>query len=270
MKKKQIKIKYVLLIIYFIILLIPIYWMLNISFKPNIETQSKITYIPETFTLESYIKIFNSSQWRQTFLQTFAYVILNVGIVLVVSLPAAYAFSRYNFFAKNHLFFWLLTNRMAPGAAFTLPIFILFSILGLVDNIFGVALAHCLFNIPLSIWILEGFISGIPKQIDETAFIDGHNFISFFSKIFLPLIAPGIGVTAFFAFMFSWVELLFSSVLTSVKVKPIAATLSQSLSAAGWDWGVIAGAGILTMIPGIVVIYFVRNYMVKGFSLGRV
>jgi glycerol transport system permease protein len=189
---------------------------------------------------------------------------------MLVSIPAAYAFSRHDFWAKNHLFFWLLTNRMAPGAAFALPIFILFSELRLTDNVLGVSLAHCMFNVPLAIWILEGFMSSIPKQIDETAFIDGYGFLGFFRKIFLPLIAPGLGVTAFFSFMFSWVELLLSTTLTSVKVKPIAATLSISLSAAGWDWGVIAAAGVLTMIPGAIVIYFVRDYMVKGFSLGRV
>ena len=262
--------KYLVLVIYLSLLLIPIYWMLNISLKPNLETQTKITYIPETLTFESYGKIFGSNQWRLTFLQTFAYVLLNVGIVMLVSIPAAYAFSRHDFWAKNHLFFWLLTNRMAPGAAFALPIFILFSELRLTDNVLGVSLAHCMFNVPLAIWILEGFMSSIPKQIDETAFIDGYGFLGFFRKIFLPLIAPGLGVTAFFSFMFSWVELLLSTTLTSVKVKPIAVTLSMSLSAAGWDWGVIAGAGVLTMIPGAVVIYFVRDYMVKGFSLGRV
>ncbi len=85
------------------------------------------------------------------------------------------------------------------------------------------ALAHCLFNMPLAVWILEGFMSGVPKEIDETAYIDGYSFPRFFMKIFMPMIAAGIGVACFFCFMFSWVELLLAKTLTSVAAKPIAA-----------------------------------------------
>src|SRR3546814_8809845 len=88
---------------------------------------------------------------------------------------AAYAFSRYRFLGDKHLFFWLLTNRMAPPAVFALPFLQLYSALGLFDTHLAVALAHCLFNIPLAVWILEGFISGVPKEIDETAYLDGRS-----------------------------------------------------------------------------------------------
>jgi glycerol transport system permease protein len=89
-------------------------------------------------------------------------------------------------------------------------------------------------------------------------------------RIFIPLIRSGIGVTAFFCFMFSWVELLLARTLTSVEAKPIAATMTRTVSAAGMDWGVLAAAGVLTIIPGAIVIGFVRNYIAKGFALGRV
>jgi len=111
---------------------------------------------------------------------------------------------------------------------------------------------------------------GVPKEIDETAYIDGYSFPAFFIKIFMPLIASGIGVAAFFCFMFSWVELLLSRTLTSVDAKPIAATMTRTVGAAGVDWGVLAAAGMLTIVPGALVIYFVRNYIAKGFALGRV
>ncbi len=157
-----------------------------------------LTFFPANFTVSNYIKIFTDPQWQRSFLQTISYVLLNVAISLVVSIPAAYVFSRRNFKAKPHLFFWLLTNRMAPAAAFLVPFFILFSELNLMDTVIGVALAHCLFNVPLSIWILEGFMSGVPKQIDETAFVDGYGFFRFFFKIFYPLISQGVTVSAFF------------------------------------------------------------------------
>ena len=111
----------------------------------------------------------------------------------------------------------------------------------------AVALAHCLFNVPLAVWILEGFMSGVPREIDETAYIDGYSFPKFFVKIFIPLIRSGIGVTAFFCFMFSWVELLLSRTLTSVNAKPIAATMTRTVSASGLDWGVLAAAGVLAL-----------------------
>jgi len=168
------------------------------------------------------------------------------------------------------MFFWLLTNRMAPPAVFALPFFQLYSSFGLFDTQLAVAFAHCLFNIPLAVWIMEGFISGVPKELDETAYVDGYSFPKFFFKIFIPNIKAGIGITAFFCFMFSWVELLLAKTLTAVEAKPIAATMTRTASTSGYELGLLAAAGVLTIIPGAIVIYFVRNYIAKGFALGRV
>ncbi len=112
--------------------------------------------------------------------------------------------------------------------------------------------------------------SAVPKELDETAYLDGYSFWRFFLKIFLPIIAAGIGVVAFFCFMYSWVELLFAKTLTSVAAKPIAATMTRTASTAGYELGLLAAAGTLTIIPGAFVIYFVRHYIAKGFALGRV
>ncbi|MEM6282793.1 MAG: carbohydrate ABC transporter permease [Chloroflexota bacterium] len=256
--------------IYFIFLSAPILWMLSMSFKTNAEILSQRSLIPRTFTLQNYITIFSEPAWLSAFGTTLFYVSINTIVTLLVALPAAYAFSRYQFRGDNHLFFWLLTNRMAPGAVFLLPYVELYSSINLYDTPYAVALAHTLFSVPLAIWILEGFMSGIPKAIDETAYVDGYTFWHFFRKIFMPLIGPGIGVAAFFSFLFSWVELLMARTLTASVSKPIVVQLSRSLGADGWDWGVIAAAGILMIIPGALLIYFVRNYLAKGFALGRV
>ena len=155
--------------------------------------------------------IFTDVSWYSGYINSMIYVVMNTVISVVVALPAAYAFSRYRFLGDKHLFFWLLTNRMAPPAVFALPFFQLYSSIGLFDTHIAVALAHCLFNIPLAVWILEGFMSGVPKELDETAFVDGYPFWRFFVRIFVPTIASGIGVAAFFCFMFSWVELLLAN-----------------------------------------------------------
>ena len=159
---------------------------------------------------------------------------------------------------------------MAPPAVFVLPFFQLYFAVGLFDTHIAVALSHCLYNIPLAVWILEGFMSGVPKELDETAYIDGYSFPQFFFKIFIPAIAAGIGVAAFFCFMFSWVELLLAKTLTAVNAKPIAATMTRTVSTAGYELGLLSAAGTLTIVPGAFVIYFVRNYIAKGFALGRV
>ena len=256
--------------LYIVFLMLPIYWLINMSFKNTNEILGSFTLFPKNFTFENYIKIFTDPTWYNGYLNSLNYVVINTILSVVVALPAAYAFSRYRFVGDKHLFFWLLSNRMAPPAVFALPFFQLYSAVGLFDTPLAVALAHTLFNVPLAVWILEGFMSGVPRELDETAYVDGYSFPGFFLKIFLPTIAAGIGVAAFFCFMFSWVELLLAKTLTSVAAKPIAATMTRTASTSGYELGLLAAAGTLTIIPGAFVIYFVRNYIAKGFALGRV
>ncbi|MDH5354030.1 MAG: carbohydrate ABC transporter permease [Gammaproteobacteria bacterium] len=262
--------KWLLPTVYILFLMLPIYWLLNMSFKTTNEILGGFSLYPENFTLENYIVIFTDPTWYNGYLNSLLYVAMNTVISVSVALPAAYAFSRYRFLGDKHLFFWLLTNRMAPPAVFALPFFQLYSAVELFDTHLAVALAHCLFNIPLAVWILEGFMSSVPKELDETAFLDGYSFPRFFIRIFIPTIAAGIGVAMFFAFMYSWVELLLAKTLTSVAAKPIAATMTRTASTAGYQLGLLAAAGTLTIVPGAFVIYFVRNYIAKGFAMGRV
>ena len=258
------------LCIYFGFLILPIYWMLNMSLRTNADILANFALYPADLTLKNYIKIFTDPTWYNAYINAIIYVCMNTAMSLVFALPAAYAFSRYKFLGDGQMFFWLLTNRMAPPAVFLLPYLQHYSTIKLMDTHLAVALAHCLFNVPLAIWILEGFMSGIPKEIDETAFIDGYSFPRFFVTIFIPLIRAGVGVTAFFCFMFSWVELLFARTLTIPEAKPITATMTRTISATGLDWGLMAAAGVLTIVPGALVIWFVRNHLAKGFALGRV
>ena len=190
----------IVMTLYLLFLMIPIYWLVNMSLKTNTEITSTFTLFPMDFTVQNYVTILTDPSWYMGYVNSIIYVTMNVVISLTVALPAAYAFSRYNFMGDKHLFFWLLTNRMAPPAVFALPFFQLYSSVGLFDTHIAVALAHCLFNVPLAVWILEGFMRGVPKEIDETAYIDGYSFGRFFVRIFMPLIASGIGVAAFFCF----------------------------------------------------------------------
>jgi glycerol transport system permease protein len=263
------RLKHVILVGYLLFLMLPIYWLINMSFKHNNEiVNGGLTLFPADPTAKNYINIFTDPAWYMGYVDSLIYVVINTVIAIAVALPAAYGFSRYRFLGDKHVFFWFLTNRMAPPAVFALPFFNLYSAIGLFDTHWAVALAHCIFNVPLAIWILEGFMSGVPREIDETAYIDGYSFPHFFVKIYVPLIANGIGVAAFFCFMFSWVELLLARTLTNNM--PISSIMTRTASAAGMDWGLLSAAGVLTLVPGALVIWFVRNYIAKGFALGRV
>jgi len=191
------KYSWLVLALYLVFTLAPIYWMVHMSLRNNLAITSTFAWLPESLSFANYATIFTDPAWYDGYLNSIIYVVLNTILSVAVALPAAYAFSRYSFLGDKHLFFWLLTNRMTPPAVFLLPFFQLYTAIGLMDTHLAVALAHMVFNVPLAVWILEGFMSAVPREIDETAYIDGYSFPRFFVKLFLPLIKAGIGVTAF-------------------------------------------------------------------------
>ena len=257
-------------VLYFVALMLPLYWLLNMSLRETSDILARFELVPTRPTLSNYAHILGDPSWYWGYLNSLKFVALNTVISVTVALPAAYAFSRYRFLGDKQVFFWLLTNLMSPPAVFLLPFFQLYSSIGLFDTTLAVALAHCLFNVPLAVWILEGFMSGVPREVDETAALDGYGFWRFFLSIFLPLVRAGVGVAAFFCFMFSWVELLLARTLTATDAKPIVAIMTRTVSASGVDFGVLAAAGVLTIVPGAIVVWFIRNYIARGFALGRV
>lgn len=240
------------------------------SFKTNTEIGGSITLYPHQPTLDNYLFIFSDKSWYMGYINSIIYVLINVSLSLIVAIPAAYSFSRYTFFGDRVLFFGFLTFRMMAPAILLIPMVQIFSILELIDTHIAVALAHCFFNVPIAIWILEGFISSVPKEIDEMSKIDGYGLLKYFYKILLPQISPGIAVTAFFCFLFSWVEILLSNALTLVYAKPIGAIMTRVASVFIANISILSAAGILTLIPGVIFVIFVRKHLARGFSMGRV
>ena len=264
------KVAQTILAIYCVYLALPLYWLLAISVQQNADITGAFSIFPQDPSLKNFMELWMNPVWSRSFVNSLTYVVINTLLSISLALPAAYAFSRYQFLGDRQLFFWLLTNRMAPPAVFLLPFFQLYSAFGLFDTPLAVGLAHCLFTVPMAVWILEGFMSSIPKELDEMAKIDGHSFGFFFLRIFIPANWGGIGVTIFFCFMFSWVELLIARTLTGVQAKPIVVTMTRTISASGIDWGVLAAAGVVTILPGLALVWFVRKRLIQGFALGRV
>lgn len=256
--------------VYVAALMMPVYWLVTMSFKTNAEIAGKLTLFPVEPTLQQYAVIFGDPAWYLGYVNALIYVAINVAIAVAVAVPAAYAFSRRNFFGHRTLFFGLLMFRMMAPAILLVPFVQVFSDLDLIDTHIAVALAHCFFNVPLAIWILEGFISAVPPEVDESALLDGYSFPRFFRKILLPQIAPGIAVTAFYCFMFSWIEFLLANALTTIDAKPIAGIMTRAGGVLVGDFALLAAASVVGLIPGILLIVFMKRHLAQGFSMGRV
>ena len=257
-------------LVYVALLMTPVYWLVAMSFKTNAEIGGGLTFYPHSMSLENYALILTDPDWYMGYVNAIIYVVINVAISVSVALPAAYAFSRHDFFGHRALFFGLLMFRMMAPAILLAPFVQIFSDLGLIDTHIAVAIAHCFFNVPLAIWILEGFISAIPREMDESARIDGHGVVSFMRRILIPQIAPGIAVAAFFCFMFSWIEHMLANALTTVDAKPIAGIMTRAAGVMTGDIALLSAASVLGLLPGLLLIIFVRKHLATGFSMGRV
>jgi len=247
---------------------IPIYWIFVVSIQGSDSDQLQL--IPANPSANYYIYILTNPDWYRGYINALIYVLINVAITISVAIPAAYAFSRFQFPASRFLFFALLMLRMMVPAILLVPFVQMFSVVDMIDTHFAVALSHCFFTVPLAIWILEGFISDVPTEIDESAAIDGYTTLGFFRSILLPQISTGIAVAAFFCFMFSWIEFLLSNALTTIDAKPFAGIMTRAGNVLSAHIPLIAAAGIIGMIPGALLAIIIRNHLARGFSLGRI
>jgi glycerol transport system permease protein len=245
------------------LILLPLVQSILLSFTATLDHEGVAA---GQISLINYRHIFTTPALTASIVNSLIYVLLNVALCLVAGLPAAYAFARYRFLGDRHFLFLLLAFRVTPPVVLSLPVFILFARAGLVNSPVGIALVHCLFNLPIAIWILESFISAIPRAFDESAFLDGHSLRSFFFRHLIPAIAPGIGVTAFFCFIFSWVEVVLARILTVTGGKPVTMAIN-ALFSFRTDIGLVMAMTVFSLLPALVLIWFVRNHIARGFTI---
>lgn len=251
-------------------LLLPIYWLITMAFKPEFEITRQLTFWSQHPTLDNFVTVLTERDWWMGYVNAGIYVVMNVVISVGVAIPAAYAFSRGDFPLKKPLFFSFLVFRLIAPVILVVPFTEIFYDLGLFDTHIAVAMAHCYFNLPVAVWILEGAISAVPLEVDQSSFVDGHSLLGFFRRILIPTIAPSIAVTAFFCFMFSWVEYVLAGALTAVNAKPINGIISRIGDITEGDYGMLAAVSILGFVPGLIFMLMVRRHLIQGFSLGRV
>ena len=243
--------------------LLPLGQAVVLSFTATLEAEG---VAQGSIGLHNYVNILRTPELRASIGNSVTYVMFNVAFCLLAGLPAAYGLARYNFIGDRHFLLLLLAFRVTPPVVLSLPIFILFARMGLVNSPIGIALVHCVFNLPIAIWILESFIAAIPRSFDEMAFIDGHSRTGFILRFLIPAIAPGIAVAAFFCFIFSWVEVVFARMLTVTAGKPITQAIT-ALFTFRTDWGLVMAMTIFSLLPGVLMIFLVRNPLARGFVI---
>ncbi len=256
-------------VIFAALALMPVYWLVTMSLKSNGEIAGALTLFPHEPTLEHYAAILTQGDWIWGYLNALIYVGMNVTICVGAAIPAAYALARRRFRGHRLLFFSFLMFRMMAPPILLVPYVQIFADLGMIDTHLAVALAHTFFNLPIAVWILEGFISAIPAEMDEAARVDGYSLAAFFRRILLPQIAPGVAVAAFFCFMFSWIEFLMANALTTVQAKPIAGIMSRAGGVLVGDYALLAAASVLGLLPGAMLMVAMRNRLAVGFAMGR-
>jgi ABC-type glycerol-3-phosphate transport system permease component len=259
-----------------LITLFPIYWMFVVSAKSRVELFGAPNFIIHSFFMENYTATLTNPTFQRYMMNSIIVATSNALLVTTMALLATYALSRYQLVGKENIFFWTITNRMAPPAVFLLPLFLLFTqtfTIGpysLYDTRTGLVLLYCVFNLPFAIWTLRGIIDGIPKELDEAAMVDGANTWQVLTGVILPLARPGLAVTAILTWVFAWNEYLFAATLTSVNARTITTGLAEFVTVTGTNWGQMAATATLTLVPALVFLGLVQQHIVAGLTFGAV
>ena len=256
--------------------LFPIYWMFVVSAKSRVELFGKPNFIVKSIFWQNYTDTLTNPSFQRYMINSLVIASANAVLVTTLALLACYALSRYRLVGKENIFFWTITNRMAPPAVFLLPLFLLFTrgfAIGewkLYDTRIGLILLYCVFNLPFAIWTLRGVVEAIPKELDEAAFVDGASTWQVLTKVILPLARPGLAVTAILTWVFAWNEYLFAATLTSVHARTITTGLAEFVTVTGTNWGQMAATATLTLLPALLFLGLAQRHIVAGLTFGAV
>ena len=179
-------------------------------------------------------------------------------------------FARREFAAKEDLFFFFLTTRMAPPISVVVPMFLLFTMLGITDTPLAVILAHSTFNLSLVVWVMRGFFAEIPKEIDEAGMMDGLTRAGTFVRLLIPLAAPGLAATAILCFILSWNEFLYAFVLVAFEGRTLTVGIPGLVTPHGTLWGQVAAVAVVATLPIIVFTFLVQKHLVRGLTFGAI
>ena len=257
-----------------VIALFRIYWLLAMAIRPTDELKGQISLIPKTLTGEHFAQLFSSEGFGQAIVNSLQTTFGSLVISLIVGICAAYIIARrrFRFGMKKPLTYWVLLVRVLPPVAFTIPLYIMFNKVGILNTKLPVMLACVLINVPLIIWFLISFFQDLPEEIEESAKVDGATEWQLFWRIVLPLVAPGIAAVAMLSFMYAWNEYTYTVIFTR---SPSNYTVPLALSVLNTEdnltnFGLVAAGGVVSVIPITLFVIFAQNYLISGLSSGAV
>ena len=260
---------HVLVIVLVLLVMFPFVWLLVMSFK---TVDDIFAWPPKWFftpTIENYTGL-----WQGDFPKSFANsLITSVGstvIAIILGVPGAYALSRMSMGKSNQLSILILASRMAPPIAFTIPYFLAYRYIGLLDSKIGLILIYLTFNLSLVIWLMRSFFDATPRALEEAAWIDGASLWQGFIKIILPLSGPGLAATAILCFLYSWNDFFFALILTRTEAMTAPVAIVNFMDYEGWAWGKIAAGGAMVMLPVLVFSMLVRRFLIQGMTAGAI
>jgi multiple sugar transport system permease protein len=266
-------IRTVIAILLVLLIFFPIFWMIKISFSAKSEVfKIPPNIVPKKINLEGYKYFFNNSIFQRYYLNSVIVATGTVLLCLFAGILAAYSFSRFKYRARNPLMVFVLTAQMFPWALLIITLYLFFSKLRLLDTYFSLILAHSTFAIPLTTWIIKSYFDTIPRELEESAYIDGSGQLFTLFKIILPISKPGIIASMIYIFIFSWNDFIFGLALTSKNEMRILAPGIQ-LSFVGqyeYLWVEMMACSILVTLPIAFLFLFFQRYFIAGLTAGAV
>lgn len=253
--------------------LVPVYWIAITSIKPRAEVYSyPVTYLPSYINLEPVVNSLTQRPSLAFLRNTVIAALGSTGLVLLVSLPAAYILARLSFKGKETISMYILTTRMFPPATVSIPVFFIIQRFGLLDSLWGLMPLYAAFNLAIATWVLKGYFQQISPEIEESAMIDGCSRFQAFLRVALPLAAPGVAAVMIISTILSWNEFLFALMITnSAFAKTLPVGIAEFIGGAyGILWGEICFLGCLAIAPIIVLTILAQKYIVTGLTLGAV
>ncbi len=270
----------VLMVAVGIFFLFPLLWVILMSFMTNIDI---LRSPPSPFfapTLRNYTALISGHlstssgevqiDYMHNLLNSVILSVCSVAVSLILGVPAAYAFARYKFRGADDMAFTLLSFRFAPPLLVLLPLLNYFQAIGLYDTYFGLVWVYQLITLPLVLWIVRGYFEDVSEDIELAYRLDGHSWLATFFKISIPLARPGIAAAALLSFIFAWNNFIFALILGSSSVQPVTVGALAFITASGIEYGQIAAALVLSVIPTLVLAIFTQRYLVEGLSLGAI
>jgi N,N'-diacetylchitobiose transport system permease protein len=258
-------------ILFSIVMIFPVYWVLNTAFKPAPEVlRFEPTFVPENPTLSNFVSAFKAPLFVEDLVNGLIVTVLAVLGALIVGFLAALAIARYQFYGRRSIILVILAVQLVPFLALLIPLFLLLQKGDLTNSLIGVSITYLVLILPYTVWTLRGFISGIPRELDEAALIDGCSRFQVFWRIILPLTGPGLVATSVYGFIQAWNEFIIINTLNSPEKQNLMAWLLQNQTNRGTAWGPLMAGAIITSLPVVIFFLIIQRNIATGLTAGAV